>query len=73
MHGWPCATFSPCALQLLSCMANGRRAVCAKQERWKLHPEAIVTHRFPLSQAGEAYRLAAEGLCGKVVILPNGE
>ena len=41
------------------------------QARWKVHPDRIVTHRFKLAEAGEAYRLAAEGLCGKVVILPN--
>ena len=37
--------------------------------RWKLHPEDIVTHRFGLKDAGEAYSLAAEGQCGKVVIV----
>ena len=36
--------------------------------RWKLHPDAIVTHTFPLEQAGEAYRLVAEGKAGKVAI-----
>jgi threonine dehydrogenase-like Zn-dependent dehydrogenase len=41
--------------------------------RWNLHPEAIVTHRFALEQAGEAYALMAEGKCGKVAVLPNGE
>ena len=41
------------------------------QARWKLHPDKIVTHRFKLAEAGEAYRLAAAGECGKVVILPN--
>lgn len=37
--------------------------------RWKLHPENIVTHRFQLKDTGEAYRLAAEGRCGKVAIV----
>jgi threonine dehydrogenase-like Zn-dependent dehydrogenase len=37
--------------------------------RWNLHPEAIVTHRFRLDQADEAYRVAAEGLGGKVCIV----
>ncbi|KAK9798980.1 hypothetical protein WJX73_006440 [Symbiochloris irregularis] len=37
--------------------------------RWKLHPEKIVTHRFTLKETGEAYRLAAEGQCGKVVVV----
>jgi threonine dehydrogenase-like Zn-dependent dehydrogenase len=40
--------------------------------RWKLHPEAIVTHRFPLEQAGEAYALMASGKCGKVAVCPAG-
>jgi threonine dehydrogenase-like Zn-dependent dehydrogenase len=37
--------------------------------RWNLHPEQIVTHRFKLEEAGQAYKIAAEGLCGKVVIV----
>jgi len=41
--------------------------------RWKLHPEEIVTHRFPLDQAGEAYRLMASGRCGKVAVCPTKE
>ena len=41
--------------------------------RWKLHPEAIVTHRFALEDAGAAYALMADGKCGKVAVLPNGE
>ena len=36
--------------------------------RWNLHPDAIVTHTFPLEEAGEAYRLVAEGKSGKVAI-----
>ena len=41
--------------------------------RWNLHPEDIVTHRFPLEKADEAYRLMASGRCGKVAVCPNGE
>lgn len=41
--------------------------------RWNLHPEDIVTHRFTLDQAPEAYSLMASGRCGKVAICPNGE
>lgn len=37
--------------------------------RWNLHPEAIVTHRFALQQAGEAYRVADAGASGKVCIV----
>ena len=40
--------------------------------RWNLHPEDIVTHRFSLDQADEAYRLMASGRCGKVAICPAG-
>ncbi len=39
--------------------------------RWGLHPEATVTHRFPLAQAAEAYRAADAGQAGKVVLLPQ--
>lgn len=37
--------------------------------RWNLHPETIVTHRFPLDQADEAYRIADGGSAGKVCIV----
>ena len=36
--------------------------------RWNLHPEALVTHRFPLERAGEAYALMDGGDCGKVAV-----
>jgi threonine dehydrogenase-like Zn-dependent dehydrogenase len=41
--------------------------------RWNLHPEDIVTHRFPLDRADEAYSLMASGRCGKVAVCPNAE
>ena len=41
--------------------------------RWNLHPEDIVTHRFPLDKADEAYSLMASGRCGKVAVCPNAE
>jgi threonine dehydrogenase-like Zn-dependent dehydrogenase len=41
--------------------------------RWNLHPEEIVTHRFPLDRADEAYSLMASGRCGKVAVCPNPE
>lgn len=40
--------------------------------RWNLHPEDIVTHRFSLDQADDAYRLMASGRCGKVAVCPAG-
>ena len=36
---------------------------------WGVHPEAIVTHRFPLEQAAEAYRVADAGRAGKVCLV----
>jgi len=36
--------------------------------RWKLHPETLVTHRFPLHRVSEAYSLMASGRCGKVAV-----
>jgi threonine dehydrogenase-like Zn-dependent dehydrogenase len=41
--------------------------------RWKLHPEAIITHRFPLERASDAYALMASGHCGKVAVCPEKE
>ena len=45
----------------------------SKLVRWKIHPEDLVTHRFTLDQADEAYRLMAEGRCGKVAIVFDEE
>ena len=41
--------------------------------RWNLHPEEIITHRFALEQASEAYSLMASGRCGKVAVCPAKE
>ncbi len=38
-------------------------------ERWELHPELTVTHRFSLEQAREAYEVFDTGHTGKVVIV----
>jgi threonine dehydrogenase-like Zn-dependent dehydrogenase len=35
---------------------------------WNLHPADLVTHRFPLDDAGDAYALMAGGRCGKVAV-----
>ena len=37
--------------------------------RWQLRPETIVTHRFRLDQADEAYQIADQGAAGKVCIV----
>ncbi|MFI4911407.1 MAG: zinc-binding dehydrogenase [Sedimentisphaeraceae bacterium JB056] len=37
--------------------------------RWKIHPEDLITHRFPLEKASEAYALMASGKCGKVAVV----
>jgi len=39
--------------------------------RWDVHPERIVSDRFPIDAADEAYRLAASAESGKVVIIPG--
>ena len=36
--------------------------------RWNIHPEDLITHRFPLEKAAEAYALMASGKCGKVAV-----
>ncbi|MBN2651116.1 MAG: zinc-binding dehydrogenase [Spirochaetales bacterium] len=41
--------------------------------RWGIHPEDLVTHRFPLEKAPEAYSLMASGKCGKVAIVFDEE
>jgi threonine dehydrogenase-like Zn-dependent dehydrogenase len=41
--------------------------------RWNLHPDTLVTHRFPLERAEEAYRLMNEGNCGKVAVCADEE
>ena len=42
-------------------------------ERWGIHPEDLVTHRFKLDDAAEAFSLMAEGKCGKVAIVFDEE
>lgn len=36
--------------------------------RWNLRPADLITHRFPLEKAAEAYALMASGKCGKVAV-----
>ncbi len=37
--------------------------------RWGIHPEDLITHRFPLEQAGDAYALMDSGRCGKIAVV----
>jgi len=41
--------------------------------RWQIHPADLVTHRFPLEKANEAYELMAGGKCGKVAVVFDEE
>lgn len=41
--------------------------------RWNLHPADIITHRFCLEDAANAYSLMASGKCGKVAICSDEE
>jgi threonine dehydrogenase-like Zn-dependent dehydrogenase len=41
--------------------------------RWNLHPADIITHRFTLERAGDAYALMASGRCGKVAVCQDEE
>lgn len=37
--------------------------------RWNIHPDRLITHEYPLEQAGEAYARMAQGACGKVAVI----
>jgi threonine dehydrogenase-like Zn-dependent dehydrogenase len=41
--------------------------------RWNIHPEILITHRFTLNKAAEAYSLMASGKCGKVAVVFDEE
>lgn len=41
--------------------------------RWGIHPEDLVTHRFTLDKASEAYQLMDEGKSGKVAVVFDEE
>ena len=41
--------------------------------RWNLHPAEIITHRFGLEDAENAYALMASGKCGKVAVCADEE
>ncbi|MBC8138698.1 MAG: zinc-binding dehydrogenase [Fibrella sp.] len=37
--------------------------------RWEIHPDKVVTHKFPVEKAAEAYDTADKGIGGKVAIV----
>ncbi len=41
--------------------------------RWGLHPADLITHRYELDRAGEAYATMASGRCGKVAVVFDEE
>jgi len=41
--------------------------------RWNMHPDKLITHRFPLEKADKAYELMASGKCGKVAVVFDEE
>ncbi len=41
--------------------------------RWGIKPESLITHRFKLEQADQAYALMASGKCGKVAVVFDEE
>ena len=41
--------------------------------RWGIHPDKLITHKFPLEKAPEAYALMASGKCGKVAVVFDDE
>lgn len=41
--------------------------------RWGIHPEDLVTHRFPLDECDKAYDLMDQGKCGKVAVVFDEE
>jgi threonine dehydrogenase-like Zn-dependent dehydrogenase len=41
--------------------------------RWQIHPEDLITHRFPLEEVDKAYALMASGKCGKVAVVFDEE
>jgi len=41
--------------------------------RWRIHPQELITHRFPLDEVSQAYSLMASGKCGKVAVVFDEE
>ncbi len=51
------------------CSVGQMEELVEKLVEWNLHPEVIVTHRFPLEGAKEAYETFDTGLSGKVALV----
>jgi threonine dehydrogenase-like Zn-dependent dehydrogenase len=51
------------------CSIGQMEELVERLARWGLHPEAIVTHRFPLERAAAAYQLADRGEAGKITFV----
>ncbi len=41
----------------------------SKLVRWGIHPGELITHCYPLEKADEAFKVMAEGNCGKVAVV----
>jgi threonine dehydrogenase-like Zn-dependent dehydrogenase len=49
------------------------RHIAERLVRWGVHPANLVTHRFALDKADEAYELMADGKCGEVAVVFDEE
>lgn len=49
--------------------ANEGKQLCQDLVKWQLHPEALISHKFPISQADQAYEVFDKGLANKVAIV----
>jgi diketogulonate reductase-like aldo/keto reductase len=58
-------------LELL--LRDARVRPTVNQMAWRLKPEVIVSHLFPLAHADAAYRVADGGQSGKVCIVMDEE
>jgi threonine dehydrogenase-like Zn-dependent dehydrogenase len=48
---------------------NHMAELLERLSRWEIHPDKVVTHRFSIDQAAEAYDTADKGIGGKVAIV----
>ena len=64
---WKQATLVGCSVFPPALFPEIVRFVVERQ----LHLEELVTHRFPIEEAAEAFRLADSRLAGKVLLVPG--